>query len=210
MKSRGGNALNHRFSFRQNLFLEDWNDWAENSSRLQVIYFYRGSWITLISSDGTRYVRPFVIFRDCIQKVVQFTEPAVINYGLCGKFRAPRTDRFKMYFFQCSRIIITSWVSNDRSSTLRWYWIHPSDITWQTQHATEQIYDVWIFFAKFPVFRLINRSVQIHYWCTALMWKIVKMPIADWLPYSLPSYINIGIELSVYKICHSNRISVIN
>ena len=43
------------------------------------------------SSDGTRYVRPFVIFRDCIQKVVQFTEPAVINYGLCGKFRASRT-----------------------------------------------------------------------------------------------------------------------
>ena len=34
-------------------------------------------------SDGTSYVRPFVIFRDCIQKVVQFTEPAVINYGLC-------------------------------------------------------------------------------------------------------------------------------
>ena len=32
-------------------------------------------------SDGTSYVRPFVIFRDCIQKVVQFTEPAVINYG---------------------------------------------------------------------------------------------------------------------------------
>ena len=28
--------------------------------------------------------------------------------------------------------------------------------------------------------------VQIHYWCTALMWKIVKMPIADWLPYSPP------------------------
>ena len=95
MKSRGGNALNHRFSFRQNLFLEDWNDWAENSSRLQVIYFYRGSRITLISSDGTRYVRPFVIFRDCIQKVVQFTEPAVINYGLCGKFRAQWTDRLQ-------------------------------------------------------------------------------------------------------------------
>ena len=36
-----------------------------------------------IKSDGTSYVRPFVIFRDCIQKVVQFTEPAVINYGLC-------------------------------------------------------------------------------------------------------------------------------
>ena len=39
MKNRGGNALNHRFSFRQNLLLEDWNDWAENSSRLQVIPF---------------------------------------------------------------------------------------------------------------------------------------------------------------------------
>ena len=53
-------------------------------------------WLGLVglnwfSSDGTRYVRPFVIFRDCIQKVVQFTEPAVINYGLCGKFRASRT-----------------------------------------------------------------------------------------------------------------------
>ena len=52
------------------------------------------------SSDGTRYVRPFVIFRDCIQKVVQFTEPAVINYGLCGKFRAWRAlSTGKNYIF---------------------------------------------------------------------------------------------------------------
>ena len=38
--------------------------------------------------------------------------------------------------------------------------------------------------------------VQIHYWCTALMWKIVKIPIADWLPYPPPLYINIGFGLS--------------
>ena len=40
------------------------------------------------------------------------------------------------------------------------------------------------------------KSVQIHYWCTALMWKIVKMPVADWLPYSATLYINVGIGLS--------------
>ena len=34
--------------------------------------------------------------------------------------------------------------------------------------------------------------VQIHYWCTALIWKIVKMTIADWLPYPPPLNINIG------------------
>ena len=28
------------------------------------------------------------------------------------------------------------------------------------------------------------------------MWKIVKMPIADWLPYPSPLYINIGFVLS--------------
>ena len=39
------------------------------------------------------------------------------------------------------------------------------------------------------------RLVQIHYWCTALMWKIVKMPIADWLPYHRPLYINVGFGL---------------
>ena len=38
--------------------------------------------------------------------------------------------------------------------------------------------------------------VQIHYWCTALTWKIVKMPIADWLFYPPPLYINIGFRLS--------------
>ena len=37
--------------------------------------------------------------------------------------------------------------------------------------------------------------VQIHYCCTALMWKIVKMQIADWLPYPRPLYINIGFWL---------------
>ena len=31
---------------------------------------------------------------------------------------------------------------------------------------------------------------------TALMWKIVKMSIADWLPYPHPLYINIGFRLS--------------
>ena len=34
--------------------------------------------------------------------------------------------------------------------------------------------------------------------CTALMWKIVKMPIADWLPYPLPLYINIGFGLRLW------------
>ena len=37
--------------------------------------------------------------------------------------------------------------------------------------------------------------VQIHYWCTALMWMIVKMSIADWLPYPPPLCINIGFGL---------------
>ena len=41
------------------------------------------------------------------------------------------------------------------------------------------------------IFRVYFR-VKMHYWCTALMWKIVKMPIADWLPYPPPLYINIG------------------
>ena len=36
---------------------------------------------------------------------------------------------------------------------------------------------------------------QIHYWCTALMLKIVKMPIADWLSYPPPLYINIWFGL---------------
>ena len=40
-----------------------------------------------------------------------------------------------------------------------------------------------------------DSSVQIHYWCTALMWKIVKMPIADWLPCPPPLYINIEFGL---------------
>ena len=116
------------------------------------------------SSDGTRYVRPFVIFRDCIQKVVQFTEPAVINYGLCGKFKKFRASRTRPTdvnydFVQCSKIIITSWVSNDQSSTLPWYWIHHLDITWQIQHATEQIYDAWISFEKFQVFRFTSGQV---------------------------------------------------
>ena len=44
---------------------------------------------------------------------------------------------------------------------------------------------------------ILGNSVQIHYWCTALMWKIVKMPIADWLPYPPPLYINIGFGLSL-------------
>ena len=37
--------------------------------------------------------------------------------------------------------------------------------------------------------------VQIHYWCTSLMWKIVKMPIADWLAYHPSLYIDIGFGL---------------
>ena len=43
----------------------------------------------------------------------------------------------------------------------------------------------------------LKLSVQIHYWCTALMWKVVKMPIADWLSYPPPLYINIGFGLSI-------------
>ena len=39
--------------------------------------------------------------------------------------------------------------------------------------------------------------VQIHYWCTAPMWKLVKMPIADWLSYPPPLYINIGFGLRI-------------
>ena len=42
--------------------------------------------------------------------------------------------------------------------------------------------------------------VKIHYWCTALMWEIVKMPIVDWLPNPPPLYINIGFGLRL--ICH--------
>ena len=43
-------------------------------------------------------------------------------------------------------------------------------------------------------------SVEINYWCTALMRKMVKMPIAHWLPYPPPLYINIGFGLWVLKI----------
>ena len=42
--------------------------------------------------------------------------------------------------------------------------------------------------------------VQIHYWCTALMWKIGKMPIADWLPCPPTLYINIGFGLSYLPV----------
>ena len=36
--------------------------------------------------------------------------------------------------------------------------------------------------------------VEIYYWCTVFMWKIVIMPIADWLPYPPPLFINIWFE----------------
>ena len=38
--------------------------------------------------------------------------------------------------------------------------------------------------------------VKIQFWCTTLMWKIVKMTIPDWLPYPPPLNINIGFGLS--------------
>ena len=52
----------------------------------------------------------------------------------------------------------------------------------------------FIFIAFIYVFKTID---LIHYWCTALIWKIVEMPIADWLTYPPPLYINIKFGLSV-------------
>ena len=39
--------------------------------------------------------------------------------------------------------------------------------------------------------------VQIHYWCTALMWKIVNMPIVDWLPYLLHCTLILDLDLGI-------------
>ena len=46
---------------------------------------------------------------------------------------------------------------------------------------------------RFIIFKTpIQSYYKLHYWCTALIWKIVKMPIADWLPYLPPLFINNG------------------
>ena len=44
-------------------------------------------------------------------------------------------------------------------------------------------------------FRIYKASVKIHYWRISLMWKIMKMPIADWLSYLPSFYINLAFGL---------------
>ena len=40
------------------------------------------------------------------------------------------------------------------------------------------------------------------------MLKIVKMPIADWLPYPPPLYINIGFELTLLAVDIHGQLNV--
>ena len=81
----GTSDLGIRMNYILSLYMDSSND--SNVAETDRIFFLQTRMIAkkILAdfSDGTSYVRPFVIFRDCIQKVVQFTEPAVINYGLC-------------------------------------------------------------------------------------------------------------------------------
>lgn len=113
-------------------------------------------------SDGTSYVRPFVIFRDCIQKVVQFTEPAVINYGNGDTFQLQNFSRLfsPSLVFVSWRTSTTLWTSKDQSSIHLWFWIHRFATTSLIRRAIEPMCAVWISSAKFPAFNSCILNAQ--------------------------------------------------
>ena len=114
-------------------------------------------------SDGTSYVRPFVIFRDCIQKVVQFTEPAVINYGngdFCFSFRVSTNWYHQKSAFAFWRTSTILWMLNVQSSIHLWFWIHRFATTSLIRRAIEPMCAVWISSAKFPAFNSCTLNAQ--------------------------------------------------